>query len=310
MRRGVVFSRRAKLLAAFVLGGVVLGGVIYGSLAYWAGERAAAHPFFKQGDARPLVIAHRGGSGLWPENTLYAFERAAAMGVDVIELDVRATADGALVVMHDATVDRTTGGSGRVGEMTLGELKRLDAGYRWSPDGGSTFPLRGGGVTVPTLEEVFAALPRMRFVIEPKQGTPAPVKALCRVIDEHATAERVVVGSFSQEILDEFRRECPAVATSAGPLEVSKFLALHKTGLSGVYSPAMQALQVPEYAGGTRVLTEDFIAAAHERNLEVHAWTVNEAATMKALLEMGVDGIMTDYPDRLLTLVGRAPALK
>lgn len=297
-------SRRAKRVAAFLLGGVALMGAIYGSLAWSSGAPAADHPFFKKAVSRPLVIAHRGGGGLWPENTLYAFERAAEAGVDVVELDVRVAADGALVVIHDATVDRTTGGSGRVGEMTLGELKRLDAGYRWSPDGGMTFPLRGGGVTVPTLEEVFAALPGMRFVIEPKQGTPSPVKALCRVIGESAAADRVVVGSFSQSVLDEFRRECPSVATSAGPAEVSKFLTMYKAGLGGAYSPAMQALQVPEYAVGVRVLTKEFVEAAHERNLDVHAWTVNEASEMTALLEMGVDGIMTDYPDRLMALVG------
>ncbi|HEX5706980.1 MAG TPA: glycerophosphodiester phosphodiesterase [Pyrinomonadaceae bacterium] len=302
-------SRRAKRLAAFLLGGVVLSGGVYGALLWRAGERATDHPFFKQGGARPLVIAHRGGAGLWPENTLYAFERAAGMGVEVIELDVRLTRDGVLVVIHDATVERTTGGAGLVGEMTLAELKRLDAGYRWTPDGGKTFPLRGAGVTVPTLEEVFAALPAMRYVIEPKQGEPSPVKALCRVIEEHAMADRVVVGSFKQAVLDEFRGECPRVATSAGPGEVSKFLALQKTGLSEVFSPSMQALQVPEHFGGARVLTKEFIEAAHERNLEVHAWTVNEANAMRALVEMRVDGIMTDYPDRLLTLLGRAPSL-
>ena len=162
---------------------------------------------------------------------------------------------------------------------------------------------------MPTLAEVFEALPRMRYVIEPKQGTPSPVKALCRTVTEHAMEERVVVGSFNQDVLTEFRRECPRVATSAGPREVGKFLALQKTGLSGSFDAAMQALQVPEYFGGTRVLTKEFVEAAHERNLEVHAWTVNEPSEMRALVEMRVDGIMTDYPDRLLALLGRAPSL-
>lgn len=280
-------------------------GVIYGSLAWSAGEPAGDHTFFKQAGSRPLVIAHRGGAGLWPENTLYAFARAQALGVDVIELDVRSTADGTLVVFHDATVGRTTDGAGRVAEKTLAELKRLDAGYGWSPDGGRTFPLRGSGLTVPTLDEVFAALPRMKFNIEPKPESPSPVQPLCRSIREHGMFERVVVGSFSQTIIDEFRRECPGVATSASTAEVRKFLALYKTGLGEAYSPAMQALQVPESAGGVRVLTGDFIVAAHGRNLQVHAWTINEMVEMRRLLDMGVDGIMTDYPDRLLSLLGR-----
>ncbi|HYO63010.1 MAG TPA: glycerophosphodiester phosphodiesterase [Pyrinomonadaceae bacterium] len=304
-----MLRRRAKWLAAFLLGGVLLMGGIYGALVWSAGEPARDHPFFKD-DAprRPLVIAHRGGAGLWPENTLHAFERAAKMGVEALELDVRLTADGALVVIHDAAVDRTTDGRGLVGRMTLEELKRLDAAHNFSADGGRTFPLRGQGVAVPTLAEVFEALPSMRFVIEPKQGTPSPTRALCRAIEEHSMAERVVVGSFSQEVLEEFRGECPRVATSAGPREVSRFLALQKTGLSASFDATMQALQVPERVGGARVLTREFVEAAHERNLEVHAWTVNDEAGMRALVEMRVDGIMTDYPDRLMRLLGRDPS--
>ena len=301
-------SRRAQWLVALSLGLVLMIGAIYGSLAWSAGEPATDRPFFKRDASGPLVIAHRGGAGLWPENTLYAFERARDLGVDVIEMDVRSTSDGTLVVMHDPSVERTTDGTGTVSQMTLAELKRLDAGYRWSPDGGSTFPLRGSGVTVPTLREVFTALPEMRFNIEPKQDIPPTVKPLCGVIREYGMVDKVVVGSFNQAILDEFRRECPEVATSASPTEVSKFLAMYQARLSANYSPVMQALQVPEYAGRLPVLSKGFVEAAHERNLAVHAWTVNEASDMRRLLEMGLDGIMTDYPDRLMTLLGRAQA--
>jgi glycerophosphoryl diester phosphodiesterase len=298
---------RAKWVLALLLGGVVMVGAIYGSLTWPAGEPATDHPFFKQDGRRPLVMAHRGGAGLWPENTVHAFERARSLGVDVIETDVRLTADGVLVVIHDATVERTTGGTGSVGEMTLAELKKLDAAYNWSPDRAGSFPLRGRGITVPTLEEVFVAFPDMRFNIEPKQDVPSLAKPLCRAIREHGMASRVLVGSFRQTVLDEFRRECPEVATSAGPAEVTKFLAAHKAGLGGTYSPAMQALQVPEYAGGLQLLTRSFIEAAHGQNLQVHAWTINGAADMRRLLEAGVDGIMTDYPDRLMALLGRTP---
>jgi glycerophosphoryl diester phosphodiesterase len=301
-----VARRRFKWLAGVVLGGLALAGALYGSLAWSEGERAADHPYFGRGGRRPLVIAHRGGAGLWPENTLYAFGRAASLGVDVIEFDVRSTADGALVVFHDATVERTTEGRGPVGAMTLDEVKRLDAAYRWTPDGGRTFPLRGSGVRVPTLEEVFAALPEMRFVIEPKRGTSSTAGALCRVVRGRAMTEKVLVASFTQAVLEEFRRECPGVATSAGPGEVSKFLALSKAGLGASYSPSMQAVQIPEYAGGVRVITKGLVEAAHERNLEVHAWTVNDASAMSGLIELGVDGIMTDYPDRLMALLERA----
>lgn len=295
-------SKRAKNLLAAGLGGFAALGALYGSLARTTGEPAREHLFFAR--AGPLVIAHRGGAGLWPENTLHAFERAAELGADVVELDVRRAADGELVVIHDATVERTTDGRGPVAGLTLAELRRLDAAHRWSADGGKTFPLRGRGVRVPTLREVFEKLPRMRFNIEPKDESGA-ARSLCEAIRAHGASERVVVGSFRQSVIDEFRRACPGVATSAGPAEASKFLALYQAGLAPSYSPAMQALQLPEYAAGVRVLTRGFVEAAHGRNLEVHAWTINDAADMRRLLDAGVDGIMTDYPDRLLALLGR-----
>jgi glycerophosphoryl diester phosphodiesterase len=300
--------RRWKWFAAPAVALLLAGCAFYAVLSRTKGEAVPEHNYFrKDRDAgRPLAIAHRGGAGQWPENTLYAFERAAAAGVDVIETDVRATKDGELVVFHDEGVERTTGGAGRVGSLTLAELKRLDAAYRFSPDGGRSFPLRGSGVAVPTLREVFEALPHVRFNIEPKQAAPSIAAPLCRLIREHGLTERVLIASFSAATLAEFRRECPEVATSAATGEVASFVALQRAGLAASYSPLMQALQVPEQAGGVRILTRDFVEAAHGRNLRVHAWTVNDEADMRRLVEMGVDGIMTDYPDRLLKVLGRA----
>lgn len=258
-----------------------------------------------------LVIAHRGGAGLWPENTMYAFTRAVALGVDVLEMDIHATADGVMVVIHDPTVERTTNGTGAISGMTFAELKTLDAGYRWTPDGGATFPLRGQGITIPALSEVIAAFPEVRFNIEPKQAEPSLAAPLCQMLREHQVTERVMVGAFKAVVLDEFRRACPEVATSASTSEVSAFLALSTAGLEGSSNAAHQALQVPEYSAGIRLLTPAFIEAAHRRDLEVHAWTINEKSSMERLLDSGIDGIITDYPDRLIeTLNGRrgAPA--
>lgn len=294
------------MFAAPALALILAGCTFYAVLSRSKGEAVPEHKYFQNDDGRPLVIAHRGGSGLWPENTLYAFERASAMGVDVIETDVRVTADGELVVFHDESVERTTDGAGRIGSMTLAELKRLDDAYRWSPDGGRSFPFRGSGVSVPTLREVFAALPHMRFNIEPKQTVPPLVAPLCRLIREHGMADRVIIASFSGATMAEFRRECPEVATAAATGEVASFLALYDVGLASSYGPAMQALQVPEYAGALRVLTRGFVEAAHGHNLRVHAWTVNAEGDMRRIIEMGADGIMTDYPDRLLKVLGRA----
>ncbi len=275
----------------------------YGTLGWPTGE--PDHDLPQQKTTKPLVMAHRGGAGLWPENTMLAFERARDLGVDVIEMDVHSTTDGVLVVMHDATVDRTTNGTGRISDLTLAEVKSLDTGYRWSTDGMKTFPYRGQGLSMPTLDEVFTHLPKMRFNIEPKQERPSLAKPLCRMIREKNMVDKVMIGSFSQAVLDEFRRECPEVATSAGPADIAELLRTFKTGGGRGAKPRMQAIQVPERLGGTQVLTKGLIDAAHSENLQVHAWTVNETADMRRLIESGVDGIMTDYPDRLLTVLGR-----
>jgi glycerophosphoryl diester phosphodiesterase len=295
---------RAVYLAAGAAVLLLAACGIYLAVSRASGEAVAEHPYFKQDTpGRPLVIAHRGGAGLWPENTLHAFERAAELGVDVIETDVRATADGELVLFHDETLNRTTDGAGRVRQLTLAELKRLDAGYRWSPDGGRSFPLRGRGLTVPTLREVFKALPSMRFNIEPKHSEPSLAAPLCRLIREHGMESRVMVAAFRDTAMEQFRHECPEVATSASTAEVTGFLALQRTGLAGSYGPPMQALQVPEWAGSLRVLSAEFVASAHARNLRVHAWTVNSEDDMRRLLALGVDGVMTDYPDRLIKVL-------
>lgn len=287
-----------------VLLGCVVAVVAVYSLSVMSARPISDHPFFES-TSRPAVIAHRGGAGLRPENTLPAFRNAVAMGVDVLEMDIRSTSDGVLALMHDQTVNRTTDGTGPLHSFTFEQLRRLDAGYRWSPDGNRTFPFRGQGITVPTLEEVFTVFPTTRMNIEIKQTEASLIKPLCRMIRDFKMTNRVLVASFQAEALIEFRRECGEVATSASGSEVGKFLTLNSVALAAVYSPAAQAVQVPEYGGGLHVLTQSFVNAAHNRNLQVHAWTINETDDMRRLAAMGVDGIITDYPDRLLKLLGR-----
>lgn len=307
-KRRIVGRQLIKWFSVFLLCVAAAICAVYVYLASQTGEKAIERAVFKRENSRLLVFAHRGGSGLIPENTLEAFLFSARMGVDALELDVHSTADGTLVVMHDATVDRTTDGRGRVNELTLEAVKQLDAGYLFSVDGGQTFPFRGQKIAVPTLREVFDALPDVTFNIEPKQQTPSIIKPLCALIRERKMSGKTIVGSFDQTTIDDFRRECPEVATAASPSEASRFLALAKTGLADSYSPPMQALQVPENFGGLQIVSKEFVEAAHRRNLKVHVWTVNETADMQRLIDTGVDGIMTDYPDRLLTLLGRPPS--
>jgi glycerophosphoryl diester phosphodiesterase len=294
---------RSKLLVGLLVVVVVLIAVV-AVLALLA-RRAVEHPFFAQFEERPLVMAHRGGKGLWPENTVYAFERAVAMGVDVLEMDIHSTADGALVVIHDSTVDRTTDGSSLVHDLTLEELQALDAGYQWSPDDGLTYPHRGQGLRVPTVEEVFTEFPDMPMNIEIKQEEPSLAGTLCTSIREHGMIDRVLVASFHEQATQQFRDACPEVATTASQNEVIVLFALSKAFLEAAHGPAAEAVQVPEKRFGLRVLTSRFVDAAQGRNLEVHAWTINDEDDLRRMLELGVDGIITDYPDRLMGLLGR-----
>jgi glycerophosphoryl diester phosphodiesterase len=151
--------------------------------------------------SRPLVIAHQGGDGLWPGDTLFAFERAVELGVDVLETDAHITRDGQIVLVHDEDVDRTTDGTGLVEEMTLAELKQLDAAHKWSNDGGRTFPYRGQEIQVPTLEELFLKFPQMRYVIEIKLTQNPIDRPLCDLIREHDLQDKVMVASFHDEAM-------------------------------------------------------------------------------------------------------------
>lgn len=267
------------------------------------------HPFFSAKDV--LVIAHQGGEGLRPSNTLAAFDNAVALGVDVLEMDVHATADNQLVLIHDATVDRTTDGTGKVHEMTLAEIKQLDAGHYWTGDEGQTYPYRGQGITIPTLEELFDAYPQMLFNIEIKQREPSIARQLCQLLQGRELTEQVLLASFHATAMNEFRAACPMVATSMVQDEIIPFFVLSNLFLGATYQTSVESIQVPEYRGGIvpwgdlRVLNGRFVRDAQRHNIELHVWTVNETADMERMLALGVDGIITDRPDRLLALLGR-----
>lgn len=256
----------------------------------------------------PLLIAHRGGAGLAPENTLEAFESAVyRWGADMLEMDVRLTKDGEVVVIHDETVDRTTDGSGAVAEMTLEELQELDAGFRFVDEAGGS-PFRGRGVRIPRFEDVLNAFPSIRINVETKDGASAP--GLVDLILRHGAQERVLVAA-------EYERNRRAVKGYPGPWgasrsDIVRFLALTHLPWGHRFNLKCDALQVPEAFKGIPILTPAFIQEAHRRNLPIHVWTIDEPTDMKRLLEMGVDGVQTDRPDRLAPILtemfGRPPA--
>ena len=289
---------RALVILSIV---ILLGGA---ALGVWISARPGPdHPYFQ--DDGVLVMAHRGGRRLWPENTLYAFERAVDLGVDVLEMDLHTTADGAIVVIHDDTVDRTTDGTGPVQSFTLNALQALDAGYQWTSDEGETYPYRGMEIQIPTLGEVFRAFPDMSMNIEIKQVAPSITQTVCREIVDHDMEDLVLVASFDTETIRSFRGHCPQVASTTGEDEVRLLYGLSLAHLAGFYKSPAEAAQVPEYSGETHVVTPRFIQAAHRRNMDVHVWTVNDPGDMARFLEMGVDGLITDRPDLLLELLGR-----
>ena len=283
-----------------LLGLFLIFFIIYGILLFFA-RPISDHSYFKPDDF--LVIAHRGGRSLGPENTVYTFKRATELGADVLEMDLQTTSDGALVILHDREVERTTNGKGAVDSFTLSELKKLDAGFRWSPDNSSSYPLRNKGVTIPTLTEVFTAFPDIRINIEIKSSQVNTIQNLCRTIRDHGMSEKVMVACFDSGKLGEFRSLCPEVATSAGASEAAMFYWLQWAHLESAYSPSSQALQIPEVYGENRIATRRFLDAAHARNLRVQVWTVNDTESMQRLIDLGVDGIMTDYPERLVKIL-------
>ena len=242
---------------------------------------------------RVLVIAHRGGGALAPENTIEAYRNAIAVGADMLEMDVHATSDGVLVVSHDDSVDRTTDGSGFISQMTFSELRRLDAGYRFSPDGGQSYPYRGQGVVVPTLAEVFDTFPDMYMTIEPKQTEPPIVDALLALIDEKDMADYVVLGTFDDAKLAAIRAARPELLTGFGAVEVVAFISLTEE-TEAAYEPPGIVLQLQDSA-----TTPERIARAHRLGVKVHVWTVNDSSEMRRFIAMGADGIMTDDPATL-----------
>lgn len=271
-------------------------------------QPAPAHVWFDQFDHYPLVIAHAdtAGTSPWPGDTMLFLENVAAMGVDVLEMNVNMTGDGHIVLNHDITVDETTDGTGVISDMTLAEVQTLDAAYDWTQDDGATYPYRGQGIAIPTLEEVFQTFPDFAMIVEIKQESPSMAQPLCDLLRQYGMEKKVIVPSFSDVAMSEFRAACPEVATAASTGEVKQFVYLSFAFLSNPATPPYVAMQVPIKSSGITVITPGFVANAHRRGLQIHAWTINNPEDMQMLIDLGVDGIMTDRPDVLLEILGRS----
>jgi len=306
--RTLVETRPMLRFARFLLAPLLLLAIALLVLALTSRPATVPEVLADLGE-RPLVIAHRGGKGLWPENTLFAFERAAALGVDMLEMDLHLSQDAKLVVIHDETLERTTNGQGPVAHYSLAELQALDAGYNWTADGGQSHPYRGQGTRIAALEEVFERFPLIPKVLDIKVPDVGMEAVLCEMLAAYDQLDRVIVGSFHERSLARFRQLCPEVATSAGPVSVRMLLALNWLGLSDLLSPSYAVLQIPPQHSGLDLATPRLVRNAQARGLNVQLWTINEQPAMRRLLQMGVNGLITDYPDRALQLLGRPTQL-
>jgi glycerophosphoryl diester phosphodiesterase len=242
-----------------------------------------SHPYFDNGD-RPLALAHRGFSLDGLENSMTAFEAAVNLGFRYVETDAHGTSDGVAVALHDSSLDRTTDGQGVVADLPWREVRTA----------------RIGGIeAVPSLEELLGTFPELRVNIDVK-GVSG-IEAIASAIERTQAHGRVCVASFSAA-----RRDATValltqpVATSAGTTEAASYFARGVVGMK-VARPLrkVDALQIPSRAGGMRVLTARHVKAAHDADRHVHVWTINEPADMRALLDMGVDGLVSDRADLL-----------
>ena len=267
-----------------------------------------------------IAYAHQGGAWESPSSTLHAIDHALEVGATGIELDVHATADGELVVCHDATVDRTTAAQGTIVSFTLAQLRAMDFSFWWIPGADVTpgrpdtdYPFRGRApgdraFGIATLREVLERYPGVVLNLDIKQTAPvvAPYEeALARLLAEFGRTDDVIVASFLDPATDAFRTFAPDLPTSAGTMATAAAWQAVQAGEDLPESPAV-AFQVPERQGDLVIVDEAFVAAAHRAGKAVHVWTVNDAASMERLLGLGVDGVISDVPTTLCGVLGSA----
>lgn len=246
----------------------------------------------------PRVVAHRGDSKHYPENTLPAFLSAVKMNIDIVETDVHLTKDGVVVIWHDNTLERNTDGFGTIEEHTYDELQKYDAGYTFSKDGGKTFPFRGKGIRICKLEDVLIECPVQRFNIDLKTKLSGIVEEFLRIVRKHRAEDRICCASFHLSNLKLIRKIAPDILTSITTIEVLNLLLRQKAHIlpKKIGKGRKIIFQVPVAQKGLTVITPSFIRMMHERNAIIMVWTINEEKEMRRLFEMGVDSVMTDDP--------------
>ncbi|WP_414654230.1 glycerophosphodiester phosphodiesterase, partial [Hyalangium sp.] len=265
------------------------------------------HPFL-QGLRPTLHISHRGGALLAPENTLHAFRMAVERyRTQMLELDVHLTREGEVVVAHDAFLDRCTDGTGPLAELSLAELRRLDAGFRFTPDGGRTFPFRGQGVRIPTLREVLHAFPGLPVNLEMKPETPGTEDVLHQLLREEHALERVCMGSELDSVAERLVARMPDACHFYPRDALASYVLSVRGGEQPLEDPRYTVIDMPLYFGEVRLVDEDFLRTTTRHGKWVNVWTVDDPEEMRRLVSEGVGGIMTDRPDLLRQILDASP---
>lgn len=281
------------------------GGLVAVAIAAAVGCAPLELKPFITGLEAPVHVSHRGGSAVAPEDTLFAFEQAVGVyKTGLLELDVHTSADGVLVVIHDDELDRTTSGSGRVHDHTLAQLQALDAAYWFTTDGGETYTLRGQGIGIPTLEDVLLAFPDTPLSIEAKQSDPPLVEELAAMVVAFDRVDSVMLTAFEDATIAAIQEELPEIATNHGENATRCVVFQHLLQAGWGACPGADLLTVPPESAGLTVITEELLSSAHSAGVPVLAWTIDDPDEMRRLIELGVDGIMTDRPDVLREVLG------
>jgi len=276
------------------------------------------HPYFDL--SPPLVLGHRGAAGVAPENTLLSFERALELGAHILESDVRTTADDVPVLLHDEALERITDGSGRIEDRTLAEVRELDAGYHFSIEDrgdpswlpGPDDHFRGRGLRIPTLAEAFEAFPSARFNLELKARSPALIADVVELVREFDREALTLLTAGDDAIMEVLREEIHRSGTSpAIGASVADILGVVQSALEGSPPPGdAMALQIPPTFSGQPLATPELIAHSHLHAIQIHVWTINDEVEMNRLLELGVDGLVTDFPARAAVVAARHRAAR
>jgi len=249
----------------------------------------------------PIVLAHRGDSAHFPENTMPAFLSAVEMKVDVIETDVHLTTDNQVVIWHDETLERMSGDPRHISTMTWKEISNVDAGSLFTDNEGKSFPFKGKNIKPVLLKDVLSSFPQMKFNVDLKDDNLRLAEEYSRILLNLNCTKRVVTASFHRKILKHFRKLVPQSITSCTSLEVMRLIILYRSGILTIPFPyKKKILQVPEFSGRQRVLSKGFINYLHKRGFKIQVWTVNDYSEMTRFLDMGVDGIFTDKPALLM----------